>query len=91
MTIIKQYIIAYDDYVCYDKKILSKKCEGVDRIMICENEYCIYQKENRCHFPTTTINSLGMCDGCIIISLDKNFLKEEKERQFQELENRLKD
>jgi len=56
--------------------------------MNCENDYCIYQKENKCRFPTITINSLGMCDDCIKISLDENFLEAEKEKQFFEIENR---
>jgi len=56
--------------------------------MNCENNYCIYNKENTCRVSPITINSLGMCDECIIISLDDKFLNEEKERQFQGIENR---
>jgi len=32
-----------------------------------------------------------MCDDCIIVSLDGDFLAAEKERQLQEIEGRWKD
>ena len=56
--------------------------------MPCENEYCIYQAENKCRFATITINSLGMCEDCIIVSLDVEFLKTEKDKQLQEIVSR---
>jgi hypothetical protein len=61
---------------------------GGGQVMQCENEYCIYNRENKCLFETAAINSVGMCDDCIIISLDRNFLEFEKARQFQEIEKR---
>ena len=56
--------------------------------MECDNKYCIYQKNSRCLIEKVTINGLGMCDNCILISLDKDFLETEKERQLQEIESR---
>ena len=56
--------------------------------MKCEFEYCIYNRDLDCMIDEPTINSLGMCDACIILSLDKNFLEKEKERQLREMENR---
>ena len=56
----------------------------------CEKEYCIYNNERECLFEKISINELGMCDACIILSLDKEFLQKEKERQLQELERRWK-
>jgi hypothetical protein len=56
--------------------------------MQCENQYCIYQKENKCRHEKISVNSLGMCDDCIIVSLDENFLATEKEKQLQEIDNR---
>jgi len=59
--------------------------------MKCENEYCIYNKENKCQFEQVGINSLGMCDDCIIVSFDKNLLAAEKEKQLNEINNRWND
>jgi hypothetical protein len=56
--------------------------------MQCENNYCIYQIENKCRHEKISLNALGMCDDCIIVSLDENFLTVEKERQLQEINSR---
>jgi len=47
--------------------------------------------DNRCRFEKVTINSLGMCDDCVIISLDKDFLTKEKARQLQNIKELWKD
>ena len=54
--------------------------------MKCEQEYCLYNKDNLCILEDTEINSLGMCDTCIMLSQDKTLIKTEKERQLLELE-----
>jgi len=54
--------------------------------MICEAVYCIYNRNCICLLGKTTINALGMCEECIIVSLDRNFLETEKERQFLKME-----
>ena len=56
--------------------------------MICENEYCIYNKGGNCLFERVTINTLGMCDDCTIVSLDKEFLEAEKEQQLKKIDSR---
>ena len=56
--------------------------------MQCENEYCIYHKSGKCRLNNVTINSVGICDDCIIVSLDEDFLRVEKERQLQQLDSR---
>ena len=56
--------------------------------MNCENDYCIYNGEGACALKRVDINSLGMCDDCIMISLDEDFLKSEKSRQLDKLEAR---
>ena len=56
----------------------------------CENEYCIYNNDGECLFERVTINQIGMCDDCIMITLDKNFLAKEKGRQLSEIESRHK-
>jgi len=59
--------------------------------MKCEYEYCIYNKDFKCSLDGVTINSLGMCDDCIIISLDKGFLEAEKDKQRKEIDKRWKE
>lgn len=49
--------------------------------MDCENSYCIYNEKSQCTLDKININSLGMCDDCIMIELDEDFLETEKERQ----------
>jgi len=56
--------------------------------MNCENNYCIYNSDGACVLDKVNIDSLGMCDGCIMITLDEDFLKAEKARQLDELETR---
>jgi len=56
--------------------------------MTCEFDRCIYNREWKCLLDEVNINNLGMCDDCILISLDWDFLEAEKERQLQALEER---
>jgi len=44
-------------------------------------------KESKCRIEKIAINSIGMCDDCILISLEDDFLESEKERQLQEIED----
>jgi len=56
--------------------------------MVCAFDYCIYNRDLKCILEKVEINGAGMCDYCIKISLDENFLSTEKERQLQEINNR---
>ena len=56
--------------------------------MRCEFKYCIYNRGFNCISDGVEINYMGMCDRHIIVSLDKDFLEREKERQLTELEKR---
>ena len=56
--------------------------------MKCEFESCIYNRNFNCIVNEPEINSLCMCDACIVVSIDKEFLEKEKERQLMELEER---
>ena len=56
--------------------------------MKCEFEYCVYNKDCSCAIENPEINFLGMCDSCILVSLDKDFLDKEKKRQLLELKSR---
>ena len=56
--------------------------------MQCEYIYCIYNRKNKCLLKTVSMNNLGMCDDCMTVSLEENFLEAEKERQLQETDRR---
>lgn len=56
--------------------------------MECEFAYCIYNRNSKCLLSKVGINSLGMCEECIIVSLENDFLEQEKMRQFEEIEHR---
>ena len=58
--------------------------------MLCEFELCIYNNDGECLFEKVKINQLGMCDDRIIITLDKEIVEKEKERQLSEVESRYK-
>ena len=59
--------------------------------MKCEVEYCIYNRDSVCICDITQLNSLGMCEECILVSLDKDFLEAQKERQLQQIEERWRE
>ena len=52
--------------------------------MKCEFEWCLYNRNFKCITDEPEINSLGMCDTCIVVSFDRDFLEKEKERQLLE-------
>ena len=54
--------------------------------MKCEFNYCIYNYDQQCVFGIPEINSSGMCEDCIMVSIDKDFLEKEKERQMKIIE-----
>ena len=55
--------------------------------MDCEFEYCVYNKENRCHFNEIAITELGMCDSCEIVTIPEEELRRYKEARL----NRIKE
>lgn len=56
--------------------------------MKCEVDNCIYQRKGKCIVDTIQTNQLGMCDDCIIVSIEEEFLEEAKRRQFENIERR---
>lgn len=56
--------------------------------MKCAFEYCVYNRDFLCVLESIEINSLGMCEACVVISLDEDFLAVQKERQLREMEGR---
>ena len=56
--------------------------------MNCNMTICIYNKNTQCALDEININSLGMCDDCIIVSIDEDLLAKEKAHQLKEIERR---
>ena len=49
--------------------------------MQCEQEYCVYNENSNCLVRDISVNIFGMCESCIIVSLDEELLEKEKKRQ----------
>ena len=60
--------------------------------MNCEFEHCVYNRNSECVLNgRIEINAFGMCDSCILVSLDADFLSREKERQLQQMDEQRDD
>lgn len=51
----------------------------------CEKELCIYQKGGICILDEIGINTLGMCDECIMPAFDDYYIKTKKEETLKKL------
>ncbi len=51
--------------------------------LACEFDLCIYNDNAKCILGQTTINSIGMCDECIIVSMDQTVLSSLKMKQLK--------
>ena len=51
--------------------------------MKCDVDYCIYNKDFSCILDKIQIDSTGMCEECILISISKEDLEFLKEKQLQ--------
>jgi len=49
-------------------------------------DYCVYNKNFLCILPETQINSIGMCEECVIVSISEENLAMLKEKQLSETE-----
>lgn len=54
--------------------------------MKCENSYCIYNDNSFCLLDEICVNSLGMCESCIIVSFPEELIAKEKKIQREKLE-----
>lgn len=54
--------------------------------MECEFSYCIYNSANKCLLNNIKINVVGMCEECIIVSIDEKILDKQKQNQLENLE-----
>ena len=54
--------------------------------MICEFDYCIYNRQSVCVLDQIQINRLGMCEEAEMISVPGEDLEEYKRRRLKEIE-----
>lgn len=54
--------------------------------MKCDFEYCIYNVDCACSLKEPAINSFGMCEYCILVSIPKAMLKQYKKQQLEAVE-----
>lgn len=47
--------------------------------MHCEENYCIYNKDETCTLNEIYINLGGMCDDCLLVNIDHKQLEELKQ------------
>jgi len=47
--------------------------------MQCENEYCAYWEKGECILKKISINAYGMCESCILATIDEEELKKARE------------
>ena len=55
--------------------------------MICENDYCIYNKKEKCILNEVSLDIQGRCNECIYVSIEETALKKLKKEQLRKLEN----
>ena len=60
-------------------------------VVNCEIDYCIHNKNLKCQYENISINGYGMCDECMIVSINEDELEEMKEKQLNNLPERTKD
>jgi len=53
----------------------------------CEYKYCIYEENELCILDSTTINSTGLCENCILPTFDNKLLSELKDETLKQLHN----
>jgi len=56
--------------------------------MNCEFDYCVYNQDSICLLNEIQINSLGMCEDCILVTIADEDLKRAKEKQLKDMESR---
>ena len=54
--------------------------------MICEFDYCIYNREQHCALSGIKIDSLGMCESCEVVAIPKTTLDELKGKRLCEIQ-----
>lgn len=56
--------------------------------MNCENILCVYQKNGECTLDCISLDIMGSCQECFLVSLDKAYVEKEKDRMIKEPDKR---
>ena len=59
--------------------------------MECTFYYCIYNKKNTCILDNISIDGLGMCCSCEIVSVPEKILEALKKKRLDEIDETWKD
>lgn len=51
----------------------------------CDNTYCIYQENNACLLDRISVNGIGQCLDCILVTIDPDTLEKMKRIQRERL------
>ena len=54
--------------------------------ILCENEFCIYQKEGRCVLESICLDVQGNCVDCIYITVERDVLDGIKQKLLKDLD-----
>lgn len=54
--------------------------------LFCENEFCIYQKQNKCVLKSVQLDIQGNCENCLYINIEEDTLTHLKEKLLEDLE-----
>lgn len=49
--------------------------------MDCENRYCIYQENGKCLLSSISLDIIGQCTECIMVTLDEAELENKKRKE----------
>ena len=55
--------------------------------MICENEFCLYNEDNKCILKNVVINNQGCCDNLIYLHLTDDINIEKSKQLKQHIKN----
>ena len=55
--------------------------------ILCENEVCIYQKNDSCILKKIDLDNVGCCQSCIYVNIDEEQLKLAKQKLLDKFNN----
>ncbi len=55
--------------------------------MNCENNFCIYQQNNKCLFDEIELDITGICQSCIYVDIPIKELENYKSLQREKIDN----
>lgn len=56
-------------------------------IMRCENGLCLYFENGKCRLDEISIDSLGMCADCMLVSIEEEIIEEKRREQLALLDD----